>query len=104
MGLCWKVLLPVILANIMLIGVLRLIFFPPDTPVTDYNPLYWWLLAGVQVLLAIPLLIGFSRVAGLSWFGRAERPVLVDRQLILVRNVQGGRGTIEGEAKPVQNQ
>jgi NADH-quinone oxidoreductase subunit H len=104
MGLCWKVLLPVILANIMLVGVLRLLFFPPGTPLTEYNPLYWWLLAGVQVLLAIPLLIGFSRVAGLSWFGRAERPVLVDRQLILVRNVQGGRGTIEGEAKTVTSE
>ena len=103
MGLCWKVFLPVILANIMLIAVLKLIFFPPDTPVTEYNPLFWWVLAAIQIGLFVVALLGVSRLMGTSWFGKAERSVLVsgDRQVILVRNVQGGRGTIEGEARPV---
>ncbi|HKP54653.1 MAG TPA: NADH-quinone oxidoreductase subunit NuoH [Chloroflexia bacterium] len=101
MGLCWKVFLPLILANILIIAVLRLIFFPPGTAVTEYNPLYWWIIAALEIVLFIIALFGFSRTAGASWFGKAERAVLVDRQLILVRNVQGGRGTIEGEAKPV---
>jgi hypothetical protein len=47
------------------------------------------------------VLLGISRLAGTSWFGRAERPVLVDRQIILVKNAQGGRGTIEGEARTI---
>jgi hypothetical protein len=42
-------------------------------------------------------------MAGLSWFGRAERPVLVERSLILVRNVQGGARAVEGEAKVIRN-
>jgi NADH-quinone oxidoreductase subunit H len=103
MGLCWKVLLPVVLGNIMLIGVLRLLFFPPDTDPASYNPLFWWVLAGIQLVMAVIVFLGISRISGQSWFGKAERPVLVDRQVILVRNVQGGRGTIEGEAKPVSH-
>ena len=31
MGLCWKVFLPMTIVNIMIIAVLRLIFFPPNT-------------------------------------------------------------------------
>jgi hypothetical protein len=58
-------------------------------------------MAGIEVLLGIIGIFGISRMAGFSWFGQAERPVLVDRQIILVRNAQGGRGTIEGEARPV---
>ncbi len=85
----------------MIIAVLKLIFFPPGTAVTEYNPLFWWIIAVLEIGLFIIALFGFSRTAGASWFGKAERAVLVDRQLILVRNVQGGRGTIEGEAKPV---
>src|SRR5688572_27072518 len=64
MGLCWKVLLPVILGNIMIIGVLRLLFFPPDTNPATYNPLYWWVLAGIQLVLAAVVFLGISRVAG----------------------------------------
>ena len=101
MGLCWKVFLPIILLNIMVIAVMRLIFFPPGTPLTSYNPLYWWIMAAVQVVLGIMAFYGFSRLAGMGWFGKAERAILVDRQVILVRNVHGGRGTIEGEATPV---
>ncbi len=37
----------------------------------------------------------------MAWFGRAERPVLVERPLILVRNVQSGRAAIPGEARVV---
>jgi hypothetical protein len=101
MGLCWKVLLPLTLLNIMVIALLRLIFFPPNTPVTQYNDLYWWVIAAIEILFGIVTLLGISSMAGLSWFGRAERPVLVDRSVILVKNVQGGRGTIEGEARTV---
>jgi NADH-quinone oxidoreductase subunit H len=101
MGLCWKVFLPVVLANIVIIAMLRLIFFPPGVAATEYNPLFWWVVAAVEVLLFIFALLGFSRISGLSWFGRAERPVLVDRSVILVRHTQGGRGTIDGEARPV---
>jgi NADH-quinone oxidoreductase subunit H len=102
MGLCWKVFLPVVLANILIIAVLKLIFFPPGTTAADYNPLFWWIIAVVEIGLFVMTLFGFSRTAGASYFGKAERAVLVDRQLILVRNVQGGRGTIEGEAKPIE--
>ncbi|MEO8286706.1 MAG: NADH-quinone oxidoreductase subunit NuoH [Chloroflexota bacterium] len=103
MGLCWKVFLPVILANIMIIAVLKLIFFPPGTPVEQYNQIFWWVIAVIEVALFGVALLGFSRMAGLTWFGRAERPMLVghDRAVILVKNATGGRGTIEGEARPV---
>ena len=97
MGLCWKVFLPVILLNIMIIGVLKLIFFPPGVPVEQYNPLLWWVLAVIELAFGAAAVYGFSRIAGLSWFGRPERPVLVERPLILVRNVQGGRAILEGE-------
>ena len=108
MGLCWKVFLPLILLNIVLIALLKLIFFPPPPPgvtyaqqATTYNGLYWLIVIAIELLFAAVAIYGFSRFAGLSWFGRPERPVLVDRQIILVRNVQGGRGTIEGEARTI---
>ncbi len=108
MGLCWKVFLPVILANILVLSILKLIFFPPPPAgvtvaeqAATYNPLFWWILVAIELALGVVAVIGLSRVSGLSWFGKAERPVLVDRQIILVRNVQGGRGTIEGESRTV---
>ncbi len=100
MGLCWKIFLPLTLLNIMVIAVLKLLFFPPGTAV--YDQLYWWIIAVIEVAFGMSAIYGFSRFAGSSWFGRAERPMLVDRQVILVRNVQGGRGTIEGEARPIK--
>ncbi len=102
MGLCWKVFLPLVLANILIIATLKLLFFPPGTAGADYNPLFWWIIAVIEIGLFVIALLGISRTAGASWFGKAERAILVDRQLILVRNVQGGRGTIEGEAKPIK--
>jgi NADH-quinone oxidoreductase subunit H len=108
MGLCWKVFLPTILANILIIALLKLIFFPPPAvgvpyaqQAATYNQIYWWLIAAIEIVLGIVAVLAFSRMAGLSWFGKAERPVLVDRQIIMVRNARGGRGTIEGEARPV---
>ncbi len=100
MGLCWKVLLPLALANILVIAVLKLIFFPPG--VIEYNLVYWLIIAAVELALGVLAVLGFSRFANLSWFGKSERPVLVDRQVILVRNAQAGRGTIEGEARTIQ--
>jgi NADH-quinone oxidoreductase subunit H len=99
MGLCWKVFLPIALLNILIIAVLKLIFFPPDT--VTYSGLYWLIMVVIELLLGAIALYGFSRIAGLGWFGKAERPVLVERPIILVRTVQGGRGTIEGEARTV---
>jgi hypothetical protein len=104
MGLCWKVFLPVIIVNIVVLAVLKLLFFPPNTDPSTYNGIFWWVLVVIQLALGAAALYGFSRLAGLGWFGKAERPVLVEpeRTLILVRTVQGGRGTIEGEARTVQ--
>jgi hypothetical protein len=101
MGLCWKVFLPLILLNIVVLGVLKLILFPPGTVATagDWR---WWILMALELVMGAAALFGFSRLAGLSWFGKAERPVLVDRSLILVRTTHGGRGTIEGEARAVE--
>jgi NADH-quinone oxidoreductase subunit H len=103
MGLCWKVLLPLTLLNIMVIAVLKLIFFPPGTTPAQYeqNAWLWWVMVVIEIIFGLLALLGLSRLAGVSWFGRAERPVLVDRSVILVKNVQGGRGTIEGEARTV---
>lgn len=101
MGLCWKVFLPIVLLNIMVISIVKLLFFPPGAEVATYNALYWWIIAIIEVAFGVATLLGISRMAGLSWFGRAERPVLVDRSVILVKNAQGGRGTIEGEARTV---
>jgi hypothetical protein len=101
MGLCWKVLLPLTLLNIVVIALLKLIFFPPGTDPATYSQLSWWIIALIEIVFAIAAVIMLSRLSGLSWFGRAERPVLVDRSVILVKNVQGGRGTIEGEARTV---
>lgn len=104
MGLCWKVFLPATLANILIISVLKLLIFPPGITVEEYAARWWgwWIIAAIQVVLGILALLGVSRMAGVSWFGKAERPVLVDRQVILVRNVHGGRGTIEGEARAIE--
>jgi NADH-quinone oxidoreductase subunit H len=108
MGLCWKVFLPVVLLNIALIAILKLIFFPPPpagvslaTQAATYTPWLWWVVAIIEVAFGIGVIYAFSKTAGISWFGRAERPVLVDRSVILVRNVQGGRGTIDSEARTV---
>jgi hypothetical protein len=108
MGLCWKVFLPLILLNIMVIALLKLIFFPPPPAgvayaehAATYNNYFWLIVIAIELLFGFAAVYGFSRFAGLSWFGKPERPVLVDRQIILVRNVQGGRGTIEGESRPV---
>jgi NADH-quinone oxidoreductase subunit H len=103
MGLCWKVLLPLTLLNIMVIAVLKLIFFPPGTTPDQFaaNGWYWWIIVVIELIFGALALIGLSRLAGLSWFGRAERPVLVERSVILVKTAQGGRGTIEGEARTV---
>lgn len=103
MGLCWKIFLPLILLNILVTAVMKLIFFEPGLNISGGEKWYWWLFALVQLAFGAAALLGLSRLSGMSWFGRAERPVLVDRQVILVRNVQGtGRGTIEGEARPVK--
>ncbi len=103
MGLCWKIFLPIILANILVIAVLKLLFFPPGTDPATYNGIYWLVLVVIELVFGVLALFGFSRLAGVGWFGKAERPSLTDgRPIILVRTVQGGRGTIEGEARPIQ--
>ncbi|MFL5734331.1 MAG: NADH-quinone oxidoreductase subunit NuoH [Chloroflexia bacterium] len=103
MGLCWKVFLPVILLNIMVIALFKLIFFEPGLNLSNGSEWGWWVLVVIELAFGAAALYGFSSLAGLGWFGRAERPVLVEpgRELILVRTVQGGRGTIEGEARTV---
>jgi NADH-quinone oxidoreductase subunit H len=109
MGLSWKVFLPLVLLNIMFIAVLKLIFFPPPPPGVPYEVhaqtytnvgLFWAIIAAVEIVLAIIAVLGMSRLAGASWFGKAERPLMVERPLIMVRNVQGGLAAIEGEARP----
>ena len=107
MGLCWKVFLPVYLLNIAVIAILKLIFFPPPaagvslaTQAATYEQWLWWVVAIIEIAFGLGML-AFSKMAGISWFGSAERPVLVDRSVILVRNVQGGRGTIDSEARTV---
>lgn len=108
MGLCWKVFLPVVLLNIAVLAVLKLIFFPPPPAgvslaahAVTYTQWYWWIVAIIEVVFGIAVIYAFSRTAGISWFGRDERSVLIDRPIILVRNVQGGRGTIDSEARTV---
>jgi hypothetical protein len=110
MGLSWKVFLPTVLANIMIIAVLKLIFFPPPPPGVPYEVhaqtytnvgLFWTIVVAVELVLAAIVIYGFSRMAGATWFGRAERPILVERPLIMVRNVQGGVPAIEGQARTV---
>ena len=110
MGLCWKVFLPTILLNIMVIALLKLLFFPPPPPGVPYEVhaqsytnvgLYWTIIVVIELVFGLAAVLGFSRLAGMTWFGRAERPVLVERPLILVRNVQAGRAAIPGEARVV---
>ncbi len=104
MGLCWKVFLPLTIANILIIAVLKLIFFPPTAsgvPSPADNWLYWLIMVVIELALGALAIYGLSSVAGIGWFGKAERPVLVDRSIILVRTAHGGRGTIEGEARAV---
>lgn len=101
MGLCWKVFLPLVLLNIMLIAVLKLLFFPPNLTAVQYadRAWGWWVMVIVELLFGAAIVTFMSRLANVSWFGKAERPVLEEgRQVILVRNIQGGLGTIEGEA------
>jgi NADH-quinone oxidoreductase subunit H len=97
MGLCWKVFFPLILANILVISVLKLIIFPTGLTAAEYADRWWgWLvLAGIELVLGAIAIMAISRTAGASWFGKAERPVLVERQVILVLNPHGGRGTID---------
>jgi hypothetical protein len=108
MGLCWKVFLPVVLLNIALIAILKLIFFPPPAAgvslavqAATYTQWFWWIVAIIEIAFGLGVIYAFSKVAGISWFGRAERPVLVDRSVILVLNVHGGRVTIDSEARTV---
>lgn len=108
MGLCWKVFLPAALANILIISLLKLLIFTPQATPALTAALYadrqwgWYVIAAVEIVMAVFVIMGISRLANSSWFGRPERPVLVgQRQVILVRNVQGGRGTIEGEARTI---
>jgi hypothetical protein len=63
--------------------------------------IYWTIIAAIEIVFAIIVILAFSRLAGATWFGRAERPILVERPLIMVRNVQGGVAAIEGQARPV---
>ena len=102
MGLCWKVFLPIILANILVTATLKLILFNPGLALFQSNPgIGWTIMLIVQMGFGALALYGFSKLAGIGWFGKPERPVLVDRPLIMVRTVQGGRGTITGEARTV---
>jgi hypothetical protein len=102
MGLCWKVFLPLILVNIVILATLKLILFQPGFNLASGNDqIFWWILAIIELIIGAATIGGFSRQAGIGWFGRAERPVLVERPLILLRTTHGGRGTIEGEARPV---
>ncbi len=104
MGLCWKVFLPVVLLNIMVLSVLKLIFFEPGLNVAGNGnaQIFWWILAIIELVFGAAMILGFSRLSGMGWFGRAERPVLVERPLIMVRTVHGGRGTIDGDARVIQ--
>jgi hypothetical protein len=43
------------------------------------------------------VVLALSRLANIGWTGKAERPILVDRQVILVRKT--GPGIIEGETR-----
>lgn len=110
MGLCWKIFLPAAIANILVISLLKLLIFTPQATPALNAALYaerwwgWWVIAAVELILAAGVIMAISRLANSSWFGRSERPVLTDeRRVILVRNVKGGRGTIEGEATTVQS-
>jgi NADH-quinone oxidoreductase subunit H len=108
MGLTWKIFLPTILVNIMVLSVLKLILFPPlqpgQDPATAYSQLNWYILAAVEVVIAVAVIMFVSRFAASNWFGKAESPVLVEepRQVILVRTVTSSRGAIKGEARPVE--
>lgn len=75
MGICWKVLLPLVLGNILLIATARL-WVSAAAPATASGP-YWWIVAGIEAVLCAGVVWGLSRLSTRSWFGQAERPVLI---------------------------
>jgi NADH-quinone oxidoreductase subunit H len=73
MGLCWKVLLPIVLVNIVLTAILKQIFdVPPDA-----NPGILWVVVAVQLVWGVAVTFGLSRLAANSWFTHSGNPRLV---------------------------
>jgi hypothetical protein len=77
MGICWKVMLPLALANILLVAALRLLI-PTGTPPLGLGSLDqalpWLLFAAVELIFAVLVVLGLSRLAVRSWWGKSERP------------------------------
>ena len=88
--------------NILVIAVLKLLFFRAGGRPGDIQRHLLAYLDSYRAYFRSGCARGLLAPRQSCWFGKAERPVLVERPLILVRTTHGGRGTIEGEARPVE--
>jgi NADH-quinone oxidoreductase subunit H len=77
MGICWKGMLPVVLANILVVAVGRALV-PVDTPPLFHGTLAqtwpWIAFIVVQLALAAALIVAVSRASVGTWFGKSEKP------------------------------
>jgi NADH-quinone oxidoreductase subunit H len=75
MGICWKVMLPLALANLLLVATLRLLV-PSGTPPLGQGSfaqaLPWLLFSAVELIFAVLVVLALSRRAARSWWGRSE--------------------------------
>jgi NADH-quinone oxidoreductase subunit H len=83
MGLTWKVLFPVALANIGIVALLKTMMIyvfnnpPPFSFATIDRSWPWLIFVGIELLLAAIAVGGASRLMTSTYVGKSERPVLV---------------------------
>lgn len=71
MGLCWKVLLPIVLVNILLTALLNQLYLSFGQPAWGF-----YVIAAIEILWAILVVTGLSRLASGSWFTSSNKPKL----------------------------
>ncbi|HEX6608418.1 MAG TPA: complex I subunit 1 family protein [Chloroflexia bacterium] len=75
MGICWKVMLPLALANLLLVATLRLLV-PAGTPPLGHGSfaqaLPWLLFSAFELIFAVLVVLALSRQAARSWSGKSE--------------------------------
>ncbi len=73
MGLCWKVLLPLVFVNILIAALLKQFF-----DVNVNGAIGWlWVAVAIELVWAGAVVFALSRLASSSWFTHSDKPKLV---------------------------
>ncbi|HMA35342.1 MAG TPA: NADH-quinone oxidoreductase subunit NuoH [Chloroflexia bacterium] len=84
MGICWKVMLPLALVNILLVAIMRtgVALIQPDIPPLALGNLGvtwpWLVFIAIQLVFAVIVVVGASRATVGSWWGKSDRPRVGD--------------------------